>query len=360
LRARGQIPPVTRGLSALDRPQREWTIEPSVNFPPIVAAKKAFALAGIKAAIGAQQPIVLCHRHGLAKANPPKRQGVSLRTWTRGCTFVSVMKVLGIDFTSRPSRRKPIACVRCTLDGGVLRVDSLEEWHDFAAFESALAEAGPWIAGVVFPFGQSRKFIENIGWSRSWPDYVAYVGSLARKEFRDALTRYRAPRPIGDKEHRRATDIAASSISPQKLHGVPVGLMFFEGAPRLLRSGVTIPQVLPGVSTRIVVEGYPGVLARQIIGRTAYKSDNLKKQTEQHRQARLQILNYIVNGQIDGAYGVRVEAPNTLAEDPTGDQLDALLCAIQAAWAWTMRENNYGAPRDPDSLEGWIADPGLH
>jgi hypothetical protein len=53
---------------------------------------------------------------------------------------------------------------------------------------------------------------------------------------------YRSHRPFGDKEHRRKTDIAASSISPQKLYGVPVGLMFFEGAPRLVKSGVTIPR----------------------------------------------------------------------------------------------------------------------
>ena len=29
-----------------------------------------------------------------------------------------------------------------------------------------------------------------------------------------------------DKEHRRQTDIAVGSVSPQKLYGVPVGLMF--------------------------------------------------------------------------------------------------------------------------------------
>ena len=62
--------------------------------------------------------------------------------------------------------------------------------------------------------------------------------------------------------NRRATDIAASSISPQKLYGVPVGLMFFEGAPRLMRLGVTIPGLQSGDPERIVVEAYPGVLAR--------------------------------------------------------------------------------------------------
>ncbi len=47
----------------------------------------------------------------------------------------------------------------------------------------------------------------------------------------------------------------------------------------------------------------------------------------------------------------------SLVDDPTGDQLDALLCSIQAAWAWTQRSANYGAPTDFDAIEGWIADP---
>lgn len=56
-------------------------------------------------------------------------------------------------------------------------------------------------------------------------------------------------------------------------------------------------------------------------------------------------------------YGLRIEAPDDLAEDPTADRLDALLCAIQAAWAWTQRHHDYGVPQPVDTLEGWIADP---
>jgi capsular polysaccharide biosynthesis protein len=59
---------------------------------------------------------------------------------------------------------------------------------------------------------------------------------------------------------------------------VPVGLIFFEGAPRLVRLGVTIPALRSGDWERIVVEAYPGVLARQLIGRAGYKTDNIRKQ----------------------------------------------------------------------------------
>jgi hypothetical protein len=269
------------------------------------------------------------------------------------------MKVIGIDFTSSPSRTKPLTCMHCTFDGWILRARRLESWPDFGGFEDALDKPGPWIAGIDFPFGQSRIFIENIGWPDNWAGYVAHAGSLGRPGFRAALDDYRRQRRFGDKEHRRKTDIAASSISPQKLYGVPVGLMFFEGAPRLLKSGVTIPMLSAGDPRRIVVEAYPGVLARQLVGRAGYKNDIARKQTEIQHQTRRAMLDNLLRGKLEARYDLRVEASRTLADDPSGDQLDALLCAIQAAWAWTMREFHYGAPRDADPLEGWMADPTL-
>ncbi|HVY34832.1 MAG TPA: hypothetical protein VG960_10460 [Caulobacteraceae bacterium] len=269
------------------------------------------------------------------------------------------MDVIGIDFTSRPSHGKPLTCIRCKFDGNSLQEFSLEEWPQFEHFENALQTPGPWIAGVDFPFGQSRKFIENIAWPNDWAGYVKHAGSLGRQGFRDALDGYRQNRPFGDKEHRRKTDIAASSISPQKLFGVPVGLMFFEGAQRLLRSDVSIPGLKVGDPDRIVVEAYPGLLARQLIGRTGYKSDNIRKQSGVHLRNRRIILERILSGGLGDHYKFHVKASQNIIEDlikdASGDRLDALLCAIQAAWSWSMRDINFGFPNGFDALEGWIA-----
>ena len=50
------------------------------------------------------------------------------------------------------------------------------------------------------------------------------------------------------------------------------------------------------------------------------------------------------SGVLDDAFGFAVEAPSELADDPTGDQIDALLCAMQAAWAWNRRDERYESP----------------
>lgn len=269
------------------------------------------------------------------------------------------MKIYGIDFTSRPTRRKPITCLVCTLDDGRLRAASLRQWPSFVHFEDALREPGPWITGLDFPFGQSRTFIENAGWPLTWAGYISHVRTMNRQTFRRTLDDYRAPRRHGDKEHRRRTDVAAGSVSPQKLYGTPVGLMFFEGASRLQSADVTIPGLQKGDPDRVAVEAYPGILARHFIGRRSYKQDAKSKQTRDQHRARMDLLNALMGGGGRRQYGLTIDAPPALADDPTGDQLDALLCAVQAAWAWARRHEQFGMPALTDTLEGWITDPAL-
>lgn len=268
------------------------------------------------------------------------------------------MDVFGIDFTSAPSRRKPLVIARCTLTGTVLRLVDIALLHTFAQFEDALQRPGPWIAAMDFPFGQSRRFVEGVGWPAHWAGYVGAAAQLDRAGFRQLLELYKAPRPAGDKEHRRATDVRAGSISPQKLYGVPVALMFFEGARRLLAAGVKVPGLHQGDAQRIVVEGYPGMIARRLIDRRSYKSDDRARQSAAQLQARRDIL-HLLKQQAPERYGLTVEAPEEICDDPGADHLDALLCAVQAAWAWQQRDRNFAAPANGDRVEGWIADPYL-
>jgi len=272
------------------------------------------------------------------------------------------MKIYGLDFTSAPGLHKPITCAECRLDEDGLRLEELEFFHLFAEFEDFLGRSGPWVAGLDFPFGQPRRLVENIGWPENWTGYVSHVGGMNRLEFVEALKEYRAARPSGDKQHLRLTDRLANSRSPMMLYGVPVGKMFFEGAPRLLGSGASILPSRPTDDQRIILETYPALIARRCLGKLGYKNDNKLKQTVQQQLARQTILQYLIS-EAKAVFGfdIRIGANwvTSFTKDATGDQLDALLCAVQAGWAYTQKERNYGIPIKADPLEGWIVDPGL-
>ena len=124
-----------------------------------------------------------------------------------------------------------------------------------------------------------------------------------------------------------------------------------------LNQGATLPGLIKGDCNRIIVEAYPGVIAKRLIGRRSYKQDNKKKQSVDQSVARKNLLFKILRGDCYADYRFRIEASYKICADPTGDQLDALLCAMQAAWAWKQRKNNYGTPVTVDHIEGWIADP---
>ena len=280
----------------------------------------------------------------------------------------STFTVYGIDFTSRPSTRKPITCLESQLVGDSLRPVRMHKWSKFNEFETFLAtpsDGQPWIAAIDLPFGLPLRFMKNNGWPIGWPDYIDQkIKPLpCRNAWRQLLEDYKQSQPKGDKEHRRQTDKRAGSVSPQKLYGVPVGLMFYEGAPRLRDAGVMIPGLQDGCPKRVVVEGYPGVAARQLVGRLSYKSEAKKHQTGARLLARQCVLRALAEGGAEAIYGLKVPNYPALSqfggggfvEDATGDSLDALLCSVQAAWAWRQGYPDFGLRLCP--TEGCIADP---
>jgi hypothetical protein len=270
------------------------------------------------------------------------------------------MIIKGIDFTSSPSRQKPVTCAVCSLENNILILQDVKLLVDFLQFEAEISAKGSWVAGIDFPFGQSRTLIENIGWPESWVEYVAVVSSLSKNEFVEVLENYKKDRSIGDKEHKRQIDILSSSISPQKLYGVPVGKMFFEGAKRLLQSPATILPFRKADKNRIIVEVYPALVARRFIGKKSYKNDTKSKQTQALKKSRIEIVEGIQSNILKHEFSIEVSLNNyeqELIDDATGDLLDAVLCAMQSAWGHLHRLSNYGIPESIDLAEGWIVDP---
>ncbi len=273
------------------------------------------------------------------------------------------MNVHGLDFTSAPSPIKPITLASCTFEEDLLTIVEIKPLTSFAQFEGFLGTNGEWIAGIDFPFGQPRKLVTNLGWPEFWDDYVQEVSGMKKEEFGDLLRKYRAGRERGDKQHQRRVDELAGSCSPMMWHGVPVGKMFFEGAPRLLQSkACVLPFRRPKPGYGIIVEAYPALVVRNVIGTRKYKSDQRKKWTEDRQAAREEIIKNLSSSKLQERYGFRVKlgddwAEQLIVDDRTGDRLDAMLCAIQGAWAYRRRHQNFGIPYACDLLEGWIVDP---
>ena len=272
------------------------------------------------------------------------------------------MRIYGLDFTSAPGRRKPLIVLRCTLQGGSLRVEDSETLTDFGGFEDFLQSEGPWVCGMDFPFGQPGSLVEALGWPERWEGYVGEVGTLPKEEFEGKIRADIATRPAGSKWRYRLADRRSGSSSAMMLFRVPVGKMFYQGAPRLLASGVRVEPCRRNGDSRVAVEAYPSVVARRFLGRTAYKRDTVPD-TPERRSAREKLLAGLSSATLREAYGFVVEMggpwKEEFAGDPSADALDSLLCAVQAAWAYRERDEDYGVPPECDPNEGWIVDPAL-
>jgi hypothetical protein len=264
------------------------------------------------------------------------------------------LNIYGVDFTCAPRKAKPITVASGVLRKNALRLVTVEMLQSFAEFEALLARPGPWVGGFDLPFALPVELVRDLGWPTDWKQLLAHCSSLDRLEFRRALDAYRASRPAGRKYAHRATDYPAGSSSPMKLVNPPVALMFHEGARRLLAAGVHVPALSDGDRARVALEAYPGLLVRKQLGiRASYKSDT----RSQHTPARKAIRRRILKGLLAGTpLNVRLSASEflqkTLLDDGSGDLLDAVICAVQAAWAATKPD--FGLPKEAFSGEGWI------
>ena len=136
----------------------------------------------------------------------------------------------------------------------------------------------------------------------------------------------------------------------------PVAYMLHAALPRLLAAGVHIPGLHQGDPRRVALEAYPGLLAREILARRSYKSDDKARQTPDRLIARKDLLTALENGQTRLALRLKLSNAqrDALVHDASGDRLDAVLCLMQAAWARREGAPRYGLPATLDPLEGWI------
>ena len=266
----------------------------------------------------------------------------------------SIARIAGIDFTSRPTRRKPVTVALGRVARPVVTLERIDAHIGFEGFAAWLRTPGPWVAAFDFPFGLPRELVEALGWPTEWRPLMARYAQLTRAEIRAAFAAFCAGRPAGAKFAHRGCDGPAGSSSPMKWVNPPVAYMLHAGVTLLLDAGVHLPHLHPGDRARVALEGYPGLLARELIGRRSYKSDTRAKQTPDREAARRDLVDGLAAGR--SRLGLRLELSpaqrEALIADATADRLDAVLCLMQAGWA--AERPNHGLPIDADALEGWI------
>lgn len=264
--------------------------------------------------------------------------------------------LLGVDFTCAPGARKPITVASGRLACGVLRLDGVQPLHTLADFERLLQQPGPWLGAFDFPFGLPRAFVQAQGLGGTTAAVIAELQRRCptRMAFRALVDAWGNGRPPGQRLLHRACDTAlpgVTSTSPLQTRYVPVGFMYYEGLSRLVAAGVTLPRLHAGDPARQAIEGYPGLLAHELIGGRSYKNSDAADRLI----ARKEIVERLEQGRT--RLGLRVQMGHaqreSLVDDAGGDRLDALLCLVQAAWASTQA--GCGLPDAVDAVEGWIA-----
>jgi hypothetical protein len=269
-----------------------------------------------------------------------------------------MLAVLGCDFSSSPSRRKPIVLAWGRCQGARVHLDRLQRCDSLTEWGQVMAQDGDWVGGFDLPFGLPRALVAQLNWPLDWRACMDHYASLDRAQIRASFKAFCDARPVGHKFAHRATDGPAGSSPSMKWVNPPVAYMLHAGVPLLRQAGVHLPGLHAGDARSVALEAYPGLRSREVLGNTSYKSDDKAKQTPERLIARKQLLQALEVGQT--RLGLRLKLTHaqhdTLVDDASGDSLDAVLCMVQAAWAQARHDAgdvHYGLPVC-DPLEGWI------
>jgi hypothetical protein len=243
---------------------------------------------------------------------------------------------LGCDFTSSPSTQKPIVLAWAErVAPGLVQLKEVQRLKQFGAFETALQAHPHWVGGFDLPFGLPRELVSHLGWPQNYADCMAQFCSMTRQEIRACFKNFCDERPAGGKFAHRQTDRPADSSPSMKWVNPPVAFMMHAGVPLLIKAGVSLVGLLPGDPLRLALEAYPGMLAKEILARRSYKSDDKSRQTPERLIARKDVIHALELGQ--SRLNLRLKLSHAqreaMIEDGSGDTLDAVICAVQAAWA---------------------------
>src|ERR1700712_313350 len=104
--------------------------------------------------------------------------------------------LVGVDFTSRPTRRKPITVAMGSIRHGAVRLERIEAHESFESFSAWLERPGPWLGVFDLPFGLPRELVLALGWPTEWAPLMQHYGGLTREQIRATFAAFCAARPV--------------------------------------------------------------------------------------------------------------------------------------------------------------------
>ncbi len=105
--------------------------------------------------------------------------------------------LLGCDFSSSPTRRKPIVLALGQRQGARVSLTALQPFDTLAAFGQWLAQPGDWVGGFDLPFGLPRELVQALGWPTDWLACMQHYRNLSREQIRAQFAAFCDARPGG-------------------------------------------------------------------------------------------------------------------------------------------------------------------
>ena len=173
---------------------------------------------------------------------------------------MNTVSLIGCDFSSSPSKRKPIVLALGQARQGRVQLQALQTFDTLSAFVDWLAQPADWVGGFDLPFGLPRELVETLGWPTDWAACMDHYCALERSDIREQFAAFCNARPVGGKFAHRAADRPAGSSPSMKWVNPPVAWMMHAGVPLLRAAQWTLPGMCEGRPDRVALEAATGAL----------------------------------------------------------------------------------------------------
>ncbi len=291
------------------------------------------------------------------------------------------MKIFGVDFSSSPNKKKPIIVAKGFIEKKnylktekkFLIIEDFYYLHSLSEFEFFLKSSGPWFAGFDLPFSMPVELVEFYKWPKIWNEFVDFYCSQSREYLRSAFVNWCNQRQVGNKFAWRKTDKCAGSSPSMRWTNPPVAWMMHVGMKIMIKENLYFPahnfptesnkvatqfekfidKKITNFIYKVAFESYPGFTVRKIL-KKSYKSDDLKKNTQERYENRVKIMNTLTQPHFKSDLSLicSKNSFNLAIDDPKGDFLDSMICAFQVADS--LFKKNFGLTHSYSSFEGWI------